>query len=182
GLPYHLLMPTIAVRGDGAVVAGHVTVKLAHVTSLWTWSFPAGKKFAESKPMPRDNDPWGLPAVRRLVYSPDGRFVAGMRKHDLVVWDADTLAELATLTPSGVRDKDHPRAVSALCLAFTPDSQRLAAGCRGGKISFWTTSTWQKGTDVDCSCDFISSLAFSCDGRMIAGAEFSPVVWEPGEY
>jgi WD40 repeat protein len=131
--------------------------------------------------------------VRRLAYSPDGRFLAGLRQHDVVIWNAETLTARATLQPSGVRDRFRSSAASIVCMAFTPDGRRLAVGCMGdfnvhkpgmgqAKTSFFDTATWQKQPDLNCECDAVYDLVFCKDGRLIAGTVFEPTIWDAKEY
>jgi WD40 repeat protein len=161
------------------------------VITIQRWSYPACANRVKSKPIAQDS--MGRPAMGRLAYSPDGRFLAGLRAHDVVVMDAETLTEIATLTPSGFRNQYRPNDASVACLAFTADGKRLAAGCKGkiddgasfaseANISFWNTATWEKGPDVKCPCNRVQVLAFTTGGRMIAVADYTPIVWEPGEY
>jgi WD40 repeat protein len=195
----HAVLQTLLLRPDGTAVAARVLENtfdprnedvFESVVTIQSWSYPDCSGRVKSAAIPVD--PMGRPAVRQLAYSPDGRFLAGLRAHDVVVWDAVTLKEITALTPSGFRDKNRPNDPSVVCLAFTNDGKRLAAGCKGGSdgvhlateanISFWDTATWKKGRDVKCPCDRVQVLAFTSSGRMIAVADYTPIVWEPGEY
>lgn len=178
GLPINSL-GFVLVRPDGAVIAARVAEQALAARTIRTWTYPAGKNIGISKPA-RIGD-WEQ-TIYHMLHSPDGCFLVGKRLHDLVVLDGASLTELVTLTPSGVRDKKYPRNPSVRCIAFTPDGQRLAAGCMGGKISFWETGTWRKGPDVDCACEGVYALAFSRSGRMFAGVDCTLSYWEGGAY
>jgi WD40 repeat protein len=183
-----VLPSSILVRPDGGAVIAQITQQRPggdeadREYRLQMFGFPDGKKLAQSKPIAPPPGGWSSVAITRLIISPDGRFVAGLRLHDLVVFDAETLAEITTLTPAVTRDPHRANSRSAYCLAFAPDSQRLAAGGRGGKITIWHTGTWKKECDLDCGSDAVYALTFGHNGLLVAGADFNPVLWEPEEY
>ena len=191
---HYALLQSLWMRPDGAALVARVLENtfdprnedaFESVVTIQRWSYPACTGRVKSEPI--ELDPiFGKPAVRQLAYSPDGRFLAGTRQHDVVIFDADTLAEIATLTPSGVRDQFRPKDPSVLSVAFTQDGKRLAVGCRGqndvANISFFSTATWKKEPDLKCPCNGVYALAFTNSGRLIAVADYIPVVWEPGEY
>ena len=130
-----------------------------------------------------------------VAYSPDGRTIAGAqsmlkervnrRKGDtiittltyfgeILVWDAQTGAVKATLN-----DDDGP----AWSLAFSPDGKWLAIAtgptpeekeCEGacpayGEITLWDTRSWKLIRRVRGGSAAMRALAFSPDGRLIAG-------------
>ena len=89
-----------------------------------------------------------------VAFSPDGRRVlVGERRVGL--WDAATGKKLRELEGSRGRIS-----------AFSPDSQRVAAGIEGGYIGVWDATTGQllKRLEGD---DSFQSLAFSQDGKRV---------------
>ncbi len=89
-----------------------------------------------------------------VAFSPDGRRVlVGERRVGL--WDAATGKKLRELEGSRGRIS-----------AFSPDSQRVAAGIEGGYIGVWDATTGQllKRLEGD---DSFQSLAFSQDGKAV---------------
>jgi WD40 repeat protein len=65
-----------------------------------------------------------------VQFSPDGRLLAacGQGPGYVGVWDAQTGAEVVLLR--GHRDR-------VQCIAFSPDSKRLAVGDSGGRVAIW---------------------------------------------
>lgn len=191
---HHATLQTMLMRPDGGALVARVLENtfdprnedaFESVVTLQRWTYPACSNRVKSASIPLDSV-FGKPAVTQLAYSPNGRFLAGRRAHDVVIFDADTLTEITTLTPSGVRDKFRPKDPSVLSLAFTQDGKRLAVGCAGqnnaANVSFFSTADWKKEPDVKCPCDRVRELAFTKNGRLIAVADATPVVWEVGDY
>jgi WD40 repeat protein len=105
------------------------------------------------------------PGVRSAVFSPDGtRVVAvvGQRKMAQVkVWDAQTGKELFTL---------HGHTAAVNCLAFSPDSQRLASGSEDLTLRIWDLQTGRqirtlKGPTIVYG---FHDLVYSPDGKRLA--------------
>jgi WD40 repeat protein len=72
-----------------------------------------------------------------VAYSPDMRLLALTQQEDILLLDANTGEEIATLTPPRKIDlrSDSPEGTAAI--AFSPDGTQLAVGSRGGLIFLW---------------------------------------------
>jgi WD40 repeat protein len=115
-----------------------------------------------------------------LALSPDGPWLAVMTTGShgpgvVVVWDIFTherrvLAEFQGPAYSNV--------------AFSPDTQWLAAGLGNGPIAIWATQIWPEVARLQAPPGIVQELLFSPDGRRLAaivsGGEtgYKIVVWE----
>ncbi|MEW5959713.1 MAG: WD40 repeat domain-containing protein, partial [Chloroflexota bacterium] len=107
-----------------------------------------------------------------VVFSPDGRFLAGAQGVNINVWDMVANQPLASL-------KGHLDMIRSL--AFSPKGQVLASGGDDKTIILWDVATRQPLTQplLDHTAQVLS-LAFSPDGRLLAsGSEDGRVMlWD----
>ncbi len=127
-----------------------------------------------------------------VAVSPDGKTLASIGNGggvtSVLLWDVATGKNITKLTP---------RSSVLLCLAFSPDGKTIAAGGNGGGVTnqgnvyTWQVATGTPGptlrlatTDpVKVIGNKVSSLAFSPDGKTIAGAGFAgPSYLQNGAY
>ena len=100
-------------------------------------------------------------AVRRAVFSPDGRLLVSVGEDkQVIVWDFDHRERLATLT-------DHTDWVGSV--AFSPDGKRFATGSVDRTVIVWDALTLQQEI-VLRQPHKATSLAFSPDGKVLAVA------------
>ncbi len=114
---------------------------------------------------------WAHPySVPSLDYSPNGTLLAtGATDRAVKVWDSQTGGLLQTLTLPG----------QGTAVKFSPDGSLLAAGfcaesvnlvCQKGSAYLWNTSTWQIVLTLDGPTDWVESVAFSPDGKILVGS------------
>jgi WD40 repeat protein len=108
--------------------------------------------------------------ARHLAFSPDGKRLAAACFQTVIVWDARTGQEVRTI-------KAHEFLVSGV--AFSPDGKRLAScsgtpsgGGRqtGGEVKVWEVGTGKEVFSVPNLPHWMNSVAFSPDGKQLAGA------------
>jgi WD40 repeat protein len=107
-----------------------------------------------------------------VVFSPSARFVAGSGREAKIahVWETATGKTVAEF-PGGKgvwwsRTAD---------VAFSPD-ERYFVATTDGKVQFWEVDGWRSVSGLS---EYVSGLAFSPDGRMMAcGSNRNTTVWE----
>jgi len=103
--------------------------------------------------------------VLAIEFSPDGRVLATASfEGEARLWDVETGRQLALL--------QHPGFMVAM--AFAPDGHTVAtrstAGTRDAAIRLWNAATGKQRALLQTSSQSVSDVAFSPDGRTLAGA------------
>jgi WD40 repeat protein len=98
--------------------------------------------------------------ITALAFSPDGKLLAGANK----VWEAETGKLLQTLDNPG----------GTVAASFSPDGKTLGIGFRyylslQGEARLWDTGAWTMKKGINMRVP-VSSIAFSPDGKLIAGS------------
>ncbi len=107
-----------------------------------------------------------------VVFSPDGKALAGTDRKSISLWDVATGRELWTVD-----------AASAWIgsLAFSPDGQSLASGgaadknLQAGRLVLWDVATGRALRTIE-SVKNLNSVAFSPEGKMVAGGDLGGTV------
>jgi WD40 repeat protein len=108
--------------------------------------------------------------VRALAPSPDGKRLASAEDAVVQLWDVATGKSMMKLT--GATE-------SLLCIAFSPDGMRIAAGGYDSKLYTWDVATGKKGLDVpahppipanteETPVTVVGAVAFGPDGKEVA--------------
>jgi WD40 repeat protein len=105
-------------------------------------------------------------SVRPLVFSRDGRTLAGLAEDLVQVWDVRAGKEMARIAP--------PPATWVQALALAPDGKTVAAAVLDNKgmasLCLWETSSGRKLSRWHAHEGGVSALAFSPDGKRLASA------------
>jgi WD40 repeat protein/serine/threonine protein kinase len=114
-------------------------------------------------------------AVRRAVFSPDGRLLASCGEDaKVIVWDFARRKRIATFA-------DHTDWVGAI--AFSPDGKWLATGSEDKTIIVWDAARFEKVAVFTEHQSPIRSLAFSPDGRLLASmSDLNMILWNVGRW
>jgi WD40 repeat protein len=103
------------------------------------------------------------PAVRRAVFSPDGRLLVSVSEDkQVIVWDFARRERLATLT-------DHNDWVMAV--AFSPDGKRFATGSRDQTVIVWDAFNLKKETTLNGHRYGVTAVGFSPSGQVLVTAD-----------
>jgi hypothetical protein len=104
-------------------------------------------------------------AVRRAVFSPDGRRLVSVGEDaQVIVWDFARRRRLATLA-------GHAATVSAL--AFAPDGKWFVTGDENSTLIVWDAARLEKVTTLGDQRKKVSALSFSPDGRLLASSSWT---------
>jgi WD40 repeat protein len=176
---------------DGEVIVwdartGEESLRLAgHTNSILSLAYRPNGKHLASASADGTVRLWGVPPgpearsltghtdrINSLVFSPDGKKLATASwDHTIKLWDTRTGKETATL-------RGHSNFVSSV--VFSPDGNRLASTAGGqtlrsgwlipGEVKLWDSQTGKEILTLDRkSCPYMDCVAFSPDGKLVAG-------------
>ncbi|MGH7201550.1 MAG: WD40 repeat domain-containing protein [Planctomycetaceae bacterium] len=119
--------------------------------------------------------------IRRVVASPDGRYVASVADDMLCkLWDAET-GELVRTVADHAATTPHHYPSMLFAVAFSGDGTMMATADKVGHVALWNVETGEQLAELDApvmytwdpkqrrhSIGGIRSLAFSPDGTLLA--------------
>ncbi len=111
-----------------------------------------------------------LPAGTLIAFSNDGRFLAWLDRKSKTVGDR---TEVVIWELAGRREVNRiaiPSSTNGYMMAFSPDGKRLAT-TGGAALQVWDPSTGKIAWKVE-SYELFTDMAFSPDGRFLAGSSF----------
>jgi len=138
----------------------------------------------ESTPMLSSRPPWILPghsaAVTSVAFSPRGGLLAAAgQDNTIVLWDVSNPGRPRRLPQVIVGHKNPVVNNSITSIAFSPSGNIIAAGGADNTLTIWDVSNPSRTVEIGDSftahasdLGFIEAVAFSPNGRMLAGAGF----------
>lgn len=141
--------------------------------SIAVWDLLTGQRIAAMPPRRGS-------AVTALAFAPiENRLLAGYEDGAVTVWELQRNDKATSqATPPAPRDVAHFNAGSkVLCIAWSPDGRRIAAGMAHAAIG-WDVATAQmfpRYTEFD---GWMTSIAFSPDGATCIGAARELIHWD----
>ncbi|CAG8412259.1 unnamed protein product [Penicillium salamii] len=147
---------SLSLSSDGTLLAG------CSLSKIWLWDIPPSS-------WPEDFQTLRSEA-ELLLFSPDSRLVASSSQTDLTLWDPYT-GERLFIRSHGV--------YSTESVVFSPDSKLIASGSSSDyTLRMWSTETWRRTIRM-CEDEVPSAMAFSLDGKLMAGVDRSYItIWD----
>ncbi|KIJ09124.1 hypothetical protein PAXINDRAFT_87912 [Paxillus involutus ATCC 200175] len=146
----------VATSSDGRWIAGGTRM------TITIWNATTYEKVVELK--------GHTDAVTWFAFSPDSaRVASGSRDGTGIVWSATTGEQLVGSL------KGHAGWVWS-SVAWTPDGQRLMAGCWGGSIKFLDASTGSLLSESNGHTDVVRSIVVPLNGKFTASASWDCTV------
>jgi WD40 repeat protein len=161
---FKVMVRSVAFRPDGkAFAAGS-----HHMLQLWDLR---GRRLLNEEADPE--------FVNCVTFSRDGKYLATVgHTRTAKVWDVTDVAR-AQVVSSFPWHQTH-----VFCVAFHPEGKYLASGDSDSKVEIWDPVTGRPIKTLSRQhTDFVSTVAFSRDGRFLATASWKEViVWDANSF
>jgi WD40 repeat protein len=113
-----------------------------------------------------------------LAFSPDGKVLAVGDSKSLQLLDPGT-GQLLKLLVESTQAQSSPETVATRSLSFSPDGKTLASAGPANAVTLWDVATGQKGATLTGQASRVNSVAFSPDGKHVAGGGLNDItVWD----
>lgn len=157
----------LAYHPDGSVLAAGFAVSgsRGYDSAVFLWDANTGKELGRLVSAHASAHP------TEIVFSPEGRFLAGVYGPHLRIWDVAARAEVAHRQVG----RKHFQGV-----AFTPDGGRVVTVSNDETVRLWAAPTWAEVEGFSWKIGKLRCVAVSPDGmRMAAGGDRGKVVvWD----
>ncbi len=109
---------------------------------------------------------WGKGTVERVVFSPDGQYLAVSAALGIYLYDTETMAEVRFIETVS----------EAYGIAFSPNGEILAVGFSDRKIRLWRVSDGAPLRTLEGHTSGVEILVFSPDGETLASGSWDKTV------
>ena len=125
-------------------------------------------------------------AVRRAVFSPDGRrLVTSGEDGKIIVWDFASRERIATLNYNSMEPGTSDSIPNGTSLAYSPDGKWIASLGEQDAVIVWDATQFIKTAILGGHGDQVSTISFSPDGKYLLTSSSGgnrTIIWETGRW
>jgi hypothetical protein len=152
------------------------------------WDVASGDEIRRLEGIPVANNPdrrrWSRRYFDGLCYSPDGKTLAVVSDHKLLLWEVATGKErclLGVLPPVYSRRPDFGN--DPAVVTFSPDGRILAAGCPDGVVRLWDVMAGTELLPLVGHERAVQAVRFAADGKTLwsFGRDHKALTWPVSE-